>query len=885
MNSKFLFVVVITTIAVLENIAQPLTIGGLQGEGHLLLTPSADENKSLKNKNIRTLPQWGFKENERSFEFSPQLKDGWNWVAAFNIPVKGKRINTFYYDGWVGTDQPRIITNGRRRNFDEDITSKTKSNAYHIAFHRKQLVENEMFLFIISPKKQTTKIEIDPAILGVARTLEYNMDELEAKFVHIIIPPEEFTQVTWQPEKTDAETIDISKDWRFSKGDHQGAERMDYDISKWENLSLPHTWNTSDLFDYRNFKDTIDVTTMIWRGTGWYRKEFHANENWKNKYVKVNFLGANQVAEIYVNGKLAGKHVGGYTDFHFDISQHLDFGKPNLLAVKVDNRFDYDIPPHTADYNLLGGIYREAQIMVLNPIFISKVKVVTPEVSPTSASVKVTATLGNKSTIIEKVRLITNIINPYNEIIASKIKDIEVKPGTKTGVEIVFPQLSNPLLWSPDFPNLYRVSTTLYEPSSTIQANGVALDQRFNYFGFRFYSFDAAKGLTFNGRPLKLYGVNVHQDFMHQGWAVEKKQKKEDFIHIKNMGANFVRLSHYPHHPYTLHLCDSLGLIAWAEIPVVNTVGKDKFIERAVKMMDEMITRDINHPSIIMWGVGNEYYRSFFNKEDAGYALKSTEMVAQKVRELDPYRPTVQAQNDLVDDRIMNLTDLQGRNRYIGWYEKSYNDFETEMLHDHQQHPQWKLLVSEYGAEGKYGYHVSNPSLFDHSETYQVNLHKVYRQVIEKHEFIIGSAIWNMFDFASWGKVGNIPHINQKGMMTYDRKPKSVYYYYQSHWSQKPMVYIYSHTWTHRGGKKDELQPVEIFSNCNRVELFVNGKSAGTIQEKNNFVWNVKYDIGTNKVKAVGHKDGEVVSSEMQIIFYEDNPTSEIKKVQPKGDN
>ncbi|MFZ5972150.1 MAG: glycoside hydrolase family 2 protein [Bacteroidota bacterium] len=858
--------------------------GGLQNNKTLILTPSPEDNKRLEGKNPFEVDFLGLKENSISFEFSPKLPKEWNWVALFNVSLKGKTINTFYYDSWVATDQSRIITNGRRRNFDVDITKQIKSNAYHIAFQRKQVAENEVFILIVSPAKQKVIVEIDKEQFGVSRRLMYDMEANEAKFVHIVIPPKEYTVVTWQKENTPAQKILLSKGWKFHKGDVRGAEAENFDDARWEDVNIPHTWNASDLFDYRNFKDSIDITEMIWRGVGWYRKQFIAQESWKGKYTKVNFLGANQVAEVFINGKFVGKHVGGYTDFHYDISPYLEYGKPNTLAVKVDNRFDYDIPPHTADYNMLGGIYREVEILSLNPVFISKVHITTPAVNIDSARVEVSAILNNKLQVDKSVTLLTNLINPYNEIIQSKIQTVRVKAGVKASFQTVFEKVEKPLLWSPDYPNLYRISTTLYEPSGTLQTKGAALDQRFDNMGFRFYSFDANKGLNFNGKALKMKGVNVHQDYMHKGWAVDKKQKREDFVHIKKMGANYVRLSHYPHHPYVLDLCDSLGLMVWSEIPVVNTVGKEKFIENAVKMMEEMITRDINHPSILIWGVGNEYYRNFFNKEDAEYALKSTDAVAKKVKELDPYRPTIQAQNDLVDDRIMRLTDLQGRNRYMGWYEKTYDDFEHEMKKDHEKYPDWKMIVSEYGAEGKYGYHVNNPTLFDHSETYQINLHKAYWKVIRDNDFIIGGTIWNMFDFASWAKIGNIPHINQKGMMTYDRKPKSVYYYYQSQWTEEPMVYIYSHTHVHRSGNPNEKQDIEVFSNCDEVELFLNGISQGKQAKSYGYIWKVTYNQGVNDVKAIGHKQGETVRTNMQIIFHPSTDPVKQQIVKPKGD-
>lgn len=862
--------------------AQQLIPGGLQGDKHIVLTPSAEENKKIAGRHATKIDYLGFSETERSFQFTPVLPEQWNWVAIFNAPLKGKKINTFYYDSWVATDQPKILTNGRRRNFDQDVTKFIRSNAYHIGFQRKQVVENEIFLLIISPAKQKVVVEFDERTIGVKRRLTYDMDALEAKFVHIVIPPQEYTVVTWKPEISQREVRSLNKGWKFFRGDTPNAIDEMLDDSGWQSVNIPHTWNADELFDYRNYRDTIDVTQMIYRGIGWYRKYFVVDNSWKGKYIKINFLGANQTAEVYLNGNFIGRHAGGYTGFHFGdtFMKYLRYDKPNLLAVKVDNSFKYDIPPHTADYNMLGGLYREIQLIASDYVFIKEARLFTPEVSPEVGKVEANITLRNMGEELRTIKLITNIISPYNEIVASDVRHITVKSGEKPEVKVSF-TLKNPLLWSPDYPNLYRFSAAIYEPSDW-QHRASCIDQQFYPLGFRKIDFDAEKGVFINGRHIKLKGVNVHQDFMHKGWAVDSAQKRKDFILIKKMGANFVRLAHYPHHPYVMHLCDSLGLMVWSEIPVVNTVGREKFIENAVNMMEELIRRDGNHPSIVMWGVGNEYYRNFFTKEDARYALKCTQAVAAKAKEMDPYRPTVQAQNDLVDDQIMLLTDIQGRNRYFGWYEKSYQDFEHEMITEHQRNRKWKLLVSEYGAEGKYGYHVNQPVLFDHSETYQVNFHKAYWRVISQHDFILGGTIWNMFDFASFAKIGNVPHINQKGMMTYDRKPKSVYYFYQSQWSAEPMIYIYSHTWTHRFGEAGKI--VEVFSNCDEVSLWVNDRLQGVKKKAEGFVWKIDFTEGIHEIKAIGNKSGETVKQVMQIYYSPREQSPGITFEKPKGD-
>lgn len=854
--------------------SQQLQPGGHAANGTILtLVGNSKENQLNQTKSPAQIAYLNFNDTKEKIQFAPQLPNKWNWVALFNVNSKGKKLNFFMYDGWMAATE-RITSNHRLRRFETDITANISSNAYHIAFQRKQVVENEVFILVVSPKKQKVILQLSKEQFGVERKIEYDMNEWEAKFVHIVMPPQEYTVITWQPEITDRKQQPI-RNWKFLLDDDRNKEKtilnetkfpviennesgmaqpMPSNKLKWSEVSVPHTWNTTDIFDSRNFKDSINIMELFKRGIGWYKTTISIPVTEKNKTHQLHFLGANQVAEAWFNGKYLGKHLGGYTGFTFNINKHLRYGAPNSLVVKVDNKFDYDIPPHTADYNFLGGIYREVYLVTTNPSQIQHVKFTTPKVSHKNAAIDIQTNFINSNGAVKKV--VINLINPYNEIIESWVQH----PSSSQQTITINDTIKNPILWNPSSPTLYQLYTILYD------ANGKALDQTKETIGFRYFDFKADSGFYLNGERLKLKGVNVHQDYLNKGWAVDSAQKRTDYLWMKKMGVNFIRMSHYPKHPYELHLCDSLGFIVWEEVPVVNTVGRDAFITNAKQMMKETIERDYNRPSAIFWGVGNEYYRNFFTAEDAEYALKCTKEVAAVCKTMDPHRYTIQAQNDLVDNRILSFTDIQGRNRYFGWYEKTYNDFEPEMEEEHKKHPDWKLLVSEYGAEGKFGYHVNNPKIFDHSETYQINFHKAYWRTMEKYAYLAGGTIWNMFDFASFAKIGNSPHINKKGMLTFDRKPKDVFYYYQSAWTEEAMVRIAGHTNTHRRTVTGSTTPVEIFSNADEVELFVNGVSQGKKQKALDWIWNINLTEGYHKIKTVATKQGVTVTDE--TAFY-----------------
>lgn len=866
MNTKYFILstkLLFGTISLVYAQEPVLQKGGLAYGKTIVLTGSKTENAINATKPASSISYLNYTDTGVKVQFAPQLPKPLNWVAMFNTPAKNTKSNYFLYDGWLAATS-RIATNHRLRRFEEDITNKISSNAYHMAFKRIQLVENEVFMLVISPKKQKVIIQLNKQEFGVQRILEYDMNELEAKFIHIVVPPKEYSVTTWRPELTERTMQPITQ-WQFILDTkNELNERNSWQGKK---VTVPHTWNATDIFDTRNFKDSLNIMQLYARGNGWYKTSFFVPSASDAYKYELNFLGANQVTEAWLNGKYLGKHIGGYTGFRFPLQNAIQYNKANTLLVKVDNSYNFDIPPHTADYNFLGGIYREVYLEKIPTNNILKTKITTPDVSYTKATIHLATSFVNTNARVQK--LVINLVNPYNEIIKSWVQNT---PATTNELKIQ-DSISQPILWHPENPALYKVYTTLYG------ANDVPLDQTVENIGFRFFKFTPNDGFILNGKPLKLKGVNVHQDYLNQGWATDSSRKRADYLWMKKMGVNYVRMSHYPKHPYELFLCDSLGFVVWEEIPVVNTVGREAFIENAKQMMKEMIDRDFNRPSLIFLGVGNEYYRNFFTAEDAKYALECTKQVAAICKQLNPERLTIQAQNDLVDERIMALTDIQGRNRYFGWYEKTYNNFEEEMELEHSKHPTWRLLVSEYGAEGKYAYHVDSPKIFDHSETYQVNFHKAYWNTISKHKYIAGGTIWNMFDFASFAKIGNGPHINKKGMLTYDRKPKDVFYYYQSVWTDDLMARIAGHTYTHRTLDKNNSVPVEVFSNAEEVELIINGKSFGKKMAQEGFTWQCNLTEGSYQVKVVAHKHGQVVIDKCSFYVASKHNTNNLQGV------
>ncbi|MFQ6114915.1 MAG: glycoside hydrolase family 2 TIM barrel-domain containing protein, partial [bacterium] len=552
---------------------------------------------------------------------------------------------------------------------------------------------------------------------------------------------------------------------------------------------------------------------------------------------------------------------GGYTGFSFDITNHVNFGnKKNLVAVKVDNSYNYDIPPHTADFIMYGGIYRDVRLEVTDRWHIQDLFVTTPDISEIAAKVQVQTHVTNDTKSEAEITLLTNVVNAEGEIEASVKSSQRVKPGATYQFIQTTPEIEYPHLWSPKNPSLYTVYSTVY-------VNDKPVDEIATPFGFRWYAFDANEGFFLNGKPLKLRGVNKHQDYLGLGNAVPDSLQVSDIKIIKEMGANFIRLAHYPQDPAVLDACDRLGLLVWEEIPIVNSIGGEQFARNAKQMLREMIHRDRNHPSVILWGITNESAMGFLNKERVPEVIRLLQQLNDLAQQEDPTRLTTQAHNHFKDIAMADITDVLGRNRYFGWYEGTFEDFGQVMDEEHKAHPNWKIFISEYGCGSKRGYHVENPRRFDFSEEYQLEFHEHYLKAINQRPWIAGGAVWNAFDFGSFVKKGNVPRINQKGLCDMARRPKDTYYFYQSQWSEKPMVYIVSHTQRNYQGFKGESQKIRVYSNGDHVELFLNGKSLGQKQKEYVYRWDVNFIAGENQLKAIARKGQRVVEDQIDVVY------------------
>jgi beta-galactosidase len=335
----------------------------------------------------------------------------------------------------------------------------------------------------------------------------------------------------------------------------------------------------------------------------------HVPASWKDKEVYIFFEGANQVATVFVNGKQAGEHIGGYTAFRFRINDFIRLDATNEITVKVNNAFNEDIPPLTADFTFFGGIYRDVYLEVLNSIHFdadnfasSGVFVSTPEVSAANASVTTRGEIVNSSGVEKSILVISKLFDQKSKLVAQQETKIKVKQNQKTPFVHNKINVAKPELWTLERPTLYRIVTVIVDTKT-----GQSLDEFSSPVGFRWYAFTGDKGFYLNGQPYKIWGTSRHQDFPNKANALSDAMHVRDVQLLKEMGGNFLRVAHYPQDPAILEACDRLGILASVEIPVVNTITESPaFTENARRMQVEMIRQNYNHPSVVMWAYMNE---------------------------------------------------------------------------------------------------------------------------------------------------------------------------------------------------------------------------------------------------------------------------------------
>ena len=655
--------------------------------------------------------------------------------------------------------------------------------------------------------------------------------------------------------------IHFNQDWKFIKQDENQAMGIDFDDRNWKVVQIPHTWNAIDGangFAYH-------------QGACWYRKEFTIDDSAQGNKVYIEFEGANSITDVYLNGQHLGQHRGGYSTFRFDLTEAIDFNAKNTLAVKVDNTVVDDVYPQMADFTFYGGIYRDVNLVIANPVHFdlmdhgSKgIYVIQEEVNEENASLTIKSLLVNDSEEDKKVRLWVDLLDAEGENIAYAAKEVTLVAGERKEVEVPL-VIENPTLWNG------RKNAYMYEARVSMESFNDVIDELTIPFGVRYFEVDAEKGFFLNGEHLALHGVARHQDRKDMGWAITEKEQAEDMALIKEIGATSIRLAHYQHNQYFYDLCDQEGMVVWAEIPFISLMSKTELEGiNAKKQMVELIRQNFNHPSILFWGIQNEIQISGERPELRKLVNELNELTKKE----DPTRLTTMANVMFVEDEddYNYVTDTVGYNKYFGWYNGEAGDFAGWLDGFHKKNPTVKLAISEYGAEGILQYHSSDPKIKDYSEEYHALYHETVWKIFEKRPFLWATYAWNMFDFgANIRDEGGVKGRNNKGLITYDRKiKKDAFYLYKAHWSDEKFVHITGKRFVDR---TDDTITIKVYSNCNEVNLSVNGGETTTLTSEDKiFVFeNISLKEGINEVKILA-KDGDTSLQDVAMFNKVDNP-------------
>ena len=617
----------------------------------------------------------------------------------------------------------------------------------------------------------------------------------------------------------------INRKWAFTKQTTQIPTSID---SKWDFVSLPHTWNALDGQDGGN---------DFYRGTAIYAKELDKEELPAAERYYIEIKGANSSADLYVGGKLMAHHDGGYSTWRCDITEQIQH--KTMIVLAVDNAPNDRVYPQMADFTFYGGLYRDINIIGVNESHFDLdyyggpgIKV-TPTVEGSNANVEVEVFVtGSKM----GQYLQYTVLDAEGNTVANVATD-----ETKINVPI-----ENVHLWNgTKDPYLYSVEVNLVEDKEI-------LDNVSTRFGCRTFAVDPEKGFILNGESYPLRGVSRHQDRWGIGNALLPEHHEEDVKYILEMGCTTIRLAHYQHDQYFYDLCDETGLVIWAEIPYISQ-HMPNGRENTVSQMKELITQNYNHPCIVVWGLSNEITMKGAEDPDL---LENHRILNDLVHEMDKTRLSTMACVSMcpMDAQIVQIPDTVSYNHYFGWYggETSMNGPWFDKFH--AKYPNIPIGISEYGCEAL-NWHTSNPMQGDYTEEYQAYYHEELIKAIDARPYLWATHVWNMYDFGADARAeGGENGQNHKGLMTFDRKyKKDSFYAYKAWLNPEPMVHICGKRYIDR---VEDTTKVTVYSNCQSVELFANGESLG-VQKRDGLPF-FYFDVPNTGVTKLVAKAGEL---------------------------
>jgi beta-galactosidase len=663
--------------------------------------------------------------------------------------------------------------------------------------------------------------------------------------------------------------------WRFVKGDPQGVQSLEFNDASWRTLDLPHDWSIEGPFS--EDAPAAGEGAYLPTGIGWYRKHFTLPATARGKHVALQFDGVYQRSEVWINGTSLGMRPYGFTTFSYDLTPHLKpAGRPNQVAVRVDNSLQPNCRWYTGS-----GIYRHTWLIITDPIYLAQwgTFITTPTVSPQSAAIEMTARVVNETDTEAACELKTEIVDQKGAIVqqGSSTMSIQARSEGRFHQRL---QVISPALWSISTPNLYTVRNRL-------QSRGRQVDQDSTTFGIREIQFDADRGFLLNGEHVKMNGVCIHGDCGSVGTAVPERMWERRLELLRQMGCNSIRLSHNPPAPELLDLLDKMGFLVMAEAfdewkqPKLQTplYGYHKYFDEwSARDMAAMMERDRNHPSIVLWSAGNEVPDQ---SDPQGPAR--LQALLDLMRSKDPTRLVTVACDQIAAEPKAALPDFLEKLDVVGYnYVDRWRDRREKFYAiDRQAYPTRRFIGTEtssiFGPRGAYAMETPDDPFFGRAANTAIEVEQL-QKFIQTYDYVSGDFIWTGIDYlgeAKWpAKIASSGALDTCGF------PKDAYYFYQSRWTTEPVLHLLPHwNWAGSPGK---VIHVTCYTNCDTVELFLNGKSLGVkgyafprpgmVGTYGNYParakvvqttadlhlsWDVPFTAGT--LTAKGTKDGKVI--------------------------
>ena len=631
----------------------------------------------------------------------------------------------------------------------------------------------------------------------------------------------------------------------FAKaGDGTGAINPEFKDDEWRTINLPHDWAIEH--DFVNINDE-DVMAHGYKPVGrqfpettigWYRKSFEIPNTDLGKRITIKFDGVSRNCNVWMNGHFIGRNLSGYSEFFFDVTDYINYGKKNVLVVRAD------VSNYEGWFYEGAGIYRHVWLIKTDPLHIPIYGVfVKSDVKGKSAAVEVETKIFNQYDESKKFDLITTIFDKDGKEISSTQTTVNKAASFEEKLFTQKMNVVNPKLWSIEEPNLYKLV-------SVIKAGNKILDKVETEFGIRTIRWDKDKGFFLNGKHVVIKGMCNHQDHAGVGSALPDRLQYYRIERLKEMGVNAYRASHNPPTIELLEACDRLGMIVMDENRLMGSTPEftDQF--------EHLILRDRNHPSVFVWSIGNEEWK--IQSNDVGKRIAQSLIRIQK--KLDPTRlVTYAANNGNKYEGINSILPIRGFN-YM-----NISDIDKYR----KEHPDQILFGSEeastlctrgiYANDSVKGY-VDD---YDHNKPRWGALTEPWWKFFAAREWLAGAFVWTGFDYRGEPTPYKWPCINSHfGVMDVCGFPKNNFYYYQAWWTDKDVLHIYPH-WNWKG-KKGQTINVWVQSNCETVELFLNGKSLGkkTMEKNSHLEWNVIYEPGI--LEAKGMKNGKIIAAKVE---------------------